>query len=117
MACCASNIVTVFDHAWLSTRSGYAATSTSGAVPAAGNKVVLSVTVINISASSTFTLYIDGSYDGKTWAELTSGTQSSFGYATVAQASLATGFVRVRAVLAGTTVDALFAVSLAFSSQ
>ena len=102
---------------FLSTAPGYVATAISGAMRASGNKAVLGVLVKNISASSTFTIYLDGSYDNQAWKELTSSTQNSFGYTTIAQTGVDCAFLRVRCVLAGTTVSALFNVYLDVSSQ
>lgn len=115
--CTGASMVVAFDHAWLSTKSGYASKSTSSAVPSRGNRVVLLVTVVNISASSTLDLYLDSSLDGRTWIELGTVTQSTFGNNTLAQGSVDGAFVRARAQLSGTLVDALINVTLAFSCQ
>ena len=106
-----------FRSAMLSTATGYASTITSGPIRMSGNKATLSVIVTNISASSTFTVYIDGSYEGQMWKELTSVAQSAFGYNTVAQTGVDYAFVRIRAVLTGTTVQVLFDATLDLSSQ
>ncbi len=107
----------VFRGIFISTRSGKATRYASPPVRATGNRVVLSALVSNESASSTLTFAIDGSYDGAAWSQLTTATQNSFGYNTVAQASNDYPLVRIRVTIAGTNVDAVFDASLAFSAQ
>lgn len=107
----------VFREAMLSTASGFASTVTSGPIRMSGNKAVLGAIVKNISASSTFTLYLDGSYEGQMWKQLTSVAQSAFGWNSVAQTGVDYAFVRIRAVLTGTDVTVLFDATLDLSSQ
>ena len=114
---CMSTGVPVFRNGWLSTRTGFASRSTSGAIQSTGNKVVTSITVLNATSAATATFYLDGSYDGLAWKQIGSVTQSTFGYNTLSQASLDYAFLRVRVELTGTDQDLLFDVSLAFTCQ
>lgn len=89
----------------------------SSAVNSLGNKVVLTVTIINIAASSTCSFYVDGSYDGVSWTENIASAldATAFGVPTPASKStLDYAFVRVRVSTTGAT---LFDATLAFSEQ
>lgn len=92
---------------------------TSGPVQCLGNKVVLSVTMINASGGSCST-YLDGSYDGVSWI-LGIGsatiTQSALGVGTATKSALDYAFVRVRSETSAAGALALFDATLVFSSQ
>ena len=95
---------------------------TSAPIRCQGNKVVLTVTQINITG--TCTSYVDGSYDGISWilgiTTPSSVAQTAFGVPTPAnlpiKTSLDYAFVRVRAETAAASA-ALFDATLAFSEQ
>lgn len=88
---------------------------TSGPIQALGNKVVLSVTLTNVSGGAC-NFNLDGSYDGISWspAIATAISPSSFGVYTTSKSTLDYAFVRVRADAVG---KALFDATLAFSEQ
>ena len=93
---------------------------TSQAIPARGNKCVMTGTLTNGTAGSTTTLTLEGSYDGLAWEQ----SATTFGLAGPIDnqnndlASMDYAFVRIHAAItAGTTPKSLFDASLAFSEQ
>ncbi len=93
---------------------------TSQPIPMQGNRLVMALTVINISgASAGFNFRAQGSYDGLAWINLGVGKDvAAFGYDSEAVASVDVSFVRVRVKsTAGTSPKAIFDVSLAMSQQ
>jgi hypothetical protein len=66
------------------------------------------------------TIKLQGSYDGLAWLDVTDGslTQNTFGYNDLAAAAaLDYSFLRVDALIAGTTQSALFDATIVMSSQ
>ena len=71
---------------------------TSQPIPMQGNKLVMALTIINISgASASFNFRAQGSYDGLAWINLGAGKdETAFGYDSEAIGSVDVSFVRVR---------------------
>lgn len=109
--------IQVFSNQYLEQGGTNAATITSQAVPAQGNKVKASIIMKN-GASPGVDFYIDGSYDGLAWDELaaTGSALTGLDHTTLEEASLDYAYVRARAT-AGTAGKGLFDVWLAFSEQ
>jgi len=112
-----SSSQSLFGRQFCSTDSGFTSRVYSQAARMSGNKAVLACLVEQISASSTFTLGLEGSYDNVTWKTISSTTKNAFGYATLAATGVDYPFVRASADLAGTTVSVLFSMWLAVTSQ
>ena len=79
--------------------SGSSDAMTSAPISVAGNKAVLSVTVINVSSTApTFSCRMQGSYDGSAWENAGSAvTTNSFGHYTQEEASISYAYLRVKA--------------------
>ena len=111
-------MVTLWSGQFLSTSTGYVASQMSSGIRMSGNKVVVSVMTIAISASSTLTIAIDSTVDGSAWKEESTTTATTAPSSTLlALASVANPLIRVRLTLTGTSVAWIGNVSLGTSAQ
>ena len=112
-----NQIVPVFVNQVLSTVATFSTVITSCPIPMRGNAITTTIFVVNISASSTLQIDLEGSYDGLVWKSIANFGQNSFGYATNSQTAVAYGLIRVKAALSGTNVIALCHVHVVMSNQ
>lgn len=116
MALDQNQIVPVFTNQVLSTAASFSTVITSCPIPMRGNAVNTTIFVVNISASSTLQVDLEGSYDGLVWKSIANFGQNSFGYATNSQTAVSYALIRVKCALSGTTVTAFFHVHVGFAS-
>jgi len=112
----------VFRNQFVSKASGAGNQITSQSVTVNGNKAVLSATVQNATGITTgqFVTKLQGSYDGISWEDVTSGsisTMTGLGYADVAVADIDYAYLRVLAEVNAGTGSVLFDAGIAFSGQ
>lgn len=104
---CSNQSMMVLNDAYVGTSTGESDVVISRSVQGAGNAATAIFLIMNLSASTTVTLKLRGSYDGVAFEDVGSTTANAFGKKKISGTALSFTHYQVLVSVAGTNVAAV----------